>query len=236
MRVIKVLKPINEEKIKNESKVSMHSTPWKLAWRLSTDSILVANEARIIHRDVKPLDIVIDHSQPKLRLLDCVLAEFYHPGQELNVRVASRFYKGPELLVDHGFYDYSLDLWSVGCTFSLTLFAPSHVLHLRRDPLFHDSYDQLVKIAKVLGTEGLPQHLQKHENDLAPIFDEGEHQLSNYPRKALSKFVNAENQRYISNEAIHPVDRLSTYDHERSDGASLFPCAPPSLHLYITQY
>ena len=31
---------------------------------------------------------------PQLRLIDWGLAEFYHPGQELNVRVASRYYKG----------------------------------------------------------------------------------------------------------------------------------------------
>ena len=38
---------------------------------------------------------------PKLRLIDWGLAEFYHPGQEYNVRVASRYFKGPELLVDY---------------------------------------------------------------------------------------------------------------------------------------
>jgi casein kinase II subunit alpha len=43
------------------------------------------------------------------------LAEFYHPGQEYNVRVASRYFKGPELLVDYQEYDYSLDMWSFGC-------------------------------------------------------------------------------------------------------------------------
>lgn len=37
----------------------------------------------------------------KLRLIDWGLAEFYHPGQEYNVRVASRYFKGPELLVDY---------------------------------------------------------------------------------------------------------------------------------------
>ena len=36
----------------------------------------------------------------QLRLIDWGLAEFYHPGQEYNVRVASRYFKGPELLVD----------------------------------------------------------------------------------------------------------------------------------------
>lgn len=36
-------------------------------------------------------------------------------GKEYNVRVASRHFKGPELLVDLMDYDYSLDLWGVGC-------------------------------------------------------------------------------------------------------------------------
>ena len=43
---------------------------------------------------------MIDHAARKLRLIDWGLAEFYHPGKEYNVRVASRYFKGPELLVD----------------------------------------------------------------------------------------------------------------------------------------
>ncbi len=35
--------------------------------------------------------------------------------REYNVRVASRYFKGPELLVDLQDYDYSLDMWSLGC-------------------------------------------------------------------------------------------------------------------------
>ena len=37
---------------------------------------------------------MIDHEARKLRLIDWGLAEFYHPGQEYNVRVASRYFKG----------------------------------------------------------------------------------------------------------------------------------------------
>lgn len=37
---------------------------------------------------------------------------------EYNVRVASRYFKGPELLVDFQEYDYSLDMWSLGCMFA----------------------------------------------------------------------------------------------------------------------
>ena len=48
----------------------------------------------IMHRDVKPHNVMIDHENRKLRLIDWGLAEFYHPGQEYNVRVASRYFKG----------------------------------------------------------------------------------------------------------------------------------------------
>lgn len=58
---------------------------------------------------------MIDHEKRYLRLIDWGLAEFYHPTEELNVRVASRYYKGPELLIDYREYDYSLDIWSTGC-------------------------------------------------------------------------------------------------------------------------
>jgi casein kinase II subunit alpha len=128
----------------------------------------------IMHRDVKPHNVMIDHENRQLRLIDWGLAEFYHPGKipyillillyltfilsymciylcicintgrEYNVRVASRYFKGPELLVDFEEYDYSLDMWSLGCMFAGMIF--------RKEPFFHgqDNDDQLVKIAKVI--------------------------------------------------------------------------------------
>nr|CAB3493125.1 unnamed protein product [Digitaria exilis] len=98
----------------------------------------------IMHRDVKPHNVMIDHELRKLRLIDWGLAEFYHPGKEYNVRVASRYFKGPELLVDLQDYDYSLDMWSLGCMFAGMIF--------RKEPFFygHDNHDQLVKIAKAI--------------------------------------------------------------------------------------
>ncbi len=97
----------------------------------------------IMHRDVKPQNVMIDHEKRQLRLIDWGLAEFYHPGQEYNVRVASRYFKGPELLVDFQEYDYSLDMWSLGCMVAGMIF--------KKEPFFHgqDNYDQLVRIAKV---------------------------------------------------------------------------------------
>merc|ERR1712130_251006 len=110
----------------------------------------------IMHRDVKPHNVMIDHQTKKLRLIDWGLAEFYHPKQQYNVRVASRYFKGPELLVNMRQYDYSLDMWSLGCMFAGMTF--------QKEPFFHgrDNHDQLVKIAKVLGTAGLYEYIKKY--------------------------------------------------------------------------
>ena len=43
------------------------------------------------------------------------------------VRVATRFYKGPELLIDVRDYEYSLDIWGVGCMMAAMIFnSPPH--------------------------------------------------------------------------------------------------------------
>ena len=73
------------------------------------------------------------------------------------MRVASRYYKGPELLVDDKLYHYSLDIWSLGCTFAGMLF--------KIDTLFKgsDNFDQLARIVSVLGTDELYKYLEKYK-------------------------------------------------------------------------
>jgi len=158
----------------------------------------------IMHRDVKPHNVMIDHEKRKLRLIDWGLAEFYHPGKEYNVRVASRYYKGPELLVDLQLYDYSLDMWSLGCMLAGMVF--------RKEPFFqgHDNYDQLVKIARVLGTEGLIDYLEKYGLELDTHFDDI---LGRHSRKPWAKFITAENQPMVKQEVVDLIDHMLVYDH-----------------------
>ena len=87
-------------------------------------ALAFAHANGVMHRDVKPHNVMIDHSQRKLRLIDWGLAEFYCAGTEYNVRVASRYFKGPELLVDFREYDFSLDMWSLGAMFAGMVILP----------------------------------------------------------------------------------------------------------------
>ncbi len=141
----------------------------------------------------------------QLRLIDWGLAEFYHQGTEYNVRVASRYFKGPELLVDYQMYDYSLDMWSLGAMFASMIF--------RKEPFFHgnSNADQLVKIAKVLGTDDLSEYLRDYNIVLDAQYDDI---LEKYPRRQWSDFVNQDNQRLVSQEALSFLNGLLVYDHK----------------------
>uniref|UniRef100_A0A8C4NYS7 non-specific serine/threonine protein kinase n=1 Tax=Dicentrarchus labrax TaxID=13489 RepID=A0A8C4NYS7_DICLA len=122
----------------------------------------------IMHRDVKPHNVMIDHEHRKM-------------------------------------YDYSLDMWSLGCMLASMIF--------RKEPFFHghDNYDQLVRIAKVLGTEDLYDYIDKYNIELEPRFNDI---LGRHSRKRWERFVHSENQHLVSPEALDFLDKLLRYDHQ----------------------
>lgn len=101
-------------------------------------------------------------------------------------------------------YDYSLDMWSLGCMLASMIF--------RKEPFFHghDNYDQLVRIAKVLGTEELFEYLDKYHIELDPRFNDI---LGRHSRKRWERFVHSENQHLVSPESLDFLDKLLRYDH-----------------------
>lgn len=77
----------------------------------------------------------------------------------------------PELLIGYEYYDYAIDMWSVGCMLAGLLF--------RREPFFRgkDNEDQLGKIVSVLGTR-----------DFLPYCRKCNVRLSSRARAAIGKY------------------------------------------------
>lgn len=169
----------------------------------------------VIHRDVKPHNIIISHppflerehrrnndasdseqsssdadmQQPpaanasrrmndlgRLKLIDWGLAEFYTPGTKYNVRVASRYFKSPELLLDFETYGPPLDMWSFGCVlaglvcltltelslFSVSFLQQTQVFDVHPYFMGSDNDDQMVQICAQLGTQPLIDYVRKY--------------------------------------------------------------------------
>jgi casein kinase II subunit alpha len=72
----------------------------------------------IIHRDIKPHNVLFDPSTKALKIIDFGLAEFYNWEMAMSPKVASRYFKAPELLMETPYYNYSIDVWAVGIIFA----------------------------------------------------------------------------------------------------------------------
>uniref|UniRef100_A0A8C6CS90 non-specific serine/threonine protein kinase n=1 Tax=Moschus moschiferus TaxID=68415 RepID=A0A8C6CS90_MOSMO len=218
--VVKILKPVKKKKIKREVKI-LENLPGgtNIIKLIDTVKDPVSKTPALVFEYINNTDfkqlyqILTDfdirfymYELLKLRLIDWGLAEFYHPAQEYNVRVASRYFKGPELLVDYQMYDYSLDMWSLGCMLASMIF--------RKEPFSHgqDNYDQLVRIAKVLGTDELYGYLKKYHTDLDPHFNGV---LGQHSRKRWENFIHSENRHLVSPEALDLLDKILRYDHQQ---------------------
>ena len=97
------------------------------------------------------------------------------------MRVSSRYFKGPELLVSYEYYHYSLDIWSLGVVMAGMIFG--------KEPFFKgtDNYDQLEQITKVLGTEELYAYVSKYNIQLEIAL---ERILGDHRAKKLTSFIN----------------------------------------------
>ncbi|KAF8928091.1 dual specificity protein kinase yak1 [Haplosporangium gracile] len=135
------------------------------------DALCVLNEARIIHCDLKPENVLLKNLEtPTIKVID--FGSACHEQQTVYTYIQSRFYRSPEVLVGLP-YSSSIDIWSVGCI------AAELFLGL---PLFPGSseYNQLSRIVEMLGI--LPTYMLEIGKTAHEFFEQvrPEHLSHNY--------------------------------------------------------
>ena len=78
----------------------------------------------IIHRDIKPTNILLNESCRSLKLCDFGCArEITNFEDKYASYMCSRFYRSPELLLGIEVYDFKVDIWSAACVIAEMLCA-----------------------------------------------------------------------------------------------------------------
>lgn len=108
--------------------------------------IAYCHSHRVLHRDLKPQNLLIDRRNNALKLADFGLARaFGIPVRTFTHEVVTLWYRAPEVLLGSRHYSTPVDVWSVGCIFAEMV---------NQRPLFpgDSEIDELFRIFRVLGT------------------------------------------------------------------------------------
>ncbi|RZC12150.1 Cell division control protein 2-like isoform A [Glycine soja] len=108
--------------------------------------IAYCHSHRVLHRDLKPQNLLIDRSTNALKLADFGLARaFGIPVRTFTHEVVTLWYRAPEILLGSRQYSTPVDIWSVGCIFAEMV---------NQRPLFpgDSEIDELFKIFRIMGT------------------------------------------------------------------------------------
>ncbi|EAY13868.1 CMGC family protein kinase [Trichomonas vaginalis G3] len=165
-----------------------------------------AHSRGIMHRDIKPQNIMIDHSTKKVSLIDWGLADFYVPGTAYQVRVATRNYKAPELLFGYTQYTPTVDIWGLGCTFAAML--------TKKSPLFRgrDNSELILRIADFIGSEEIENYLQKYKITISS--HDITSRISGHKRRAHEFLKKDDTKNFITPEAEDLLMKMLTVDHQ----------------------
>lgn len=168
-------------------------------------ALLECHRRGIMHRDVKPRNIICQRQTRELRLIDFGLSEMYHPRGKYNPSVASRHYKCPELLVEYNYYDYGVDIWAAGCILAGLVFDC--------EPFFYGANisDQIHVIASVLGSKALLDWARRYNIKLTATMRRA---VGKHPAVPLKSFINAKNAALCPPEALDLLSKMLCIDHQ----------------------
>lgn len=78
-------------------------------------AIAYLGKKNICHWDIKPHNILINKETQKLIICDFGSAKIIQDGEKSVAYISSWYYRAPELILGEEYYNYKIDIWSIGC-------------------------------------------------------------------------------------------------------------------------
>mmetsp|Transcript_101125 Transcript_101125/g.179500 ORF Transcript_101125/g.179500 Transcript_101125/m.179500 type:complete len:325 (+) Transcript_101125:52-1026(+) len=170
-----------------------------LCWQM-VKGLEVCHARRIIHRDIKPQNLLID-SQLRLKLADFGLARaFMVPLPKYTHEVVTVWYRAPEILLGNGLYSLPVDMWATGCVFAEMATG---------QPLFagDSEIDTIFKVFQKLGTP--TEEMWPGLSEL-PFFKPS---FPKWPAKGWENIRNTKQQ--VGAEGIDLIEKFMAYDPKK---------------------
>jgi len=83
------------------------------------DGVAFCHEKRVLHRDLKPQNLLINKKTGELKICDFGLARSSGiPVRSYSHEVVTLWYRAPDVLMGSRNYSTPIDIWSIGCIFA----------------------------------------------------------------------------------------------------------------------
>lgn len=150
----------------------------------------------IVHRDIKPQNILVDTKSHRLVICDFGSAKKIKPGEKSVAYICSRYYRAPELILGRSKYGPFIDMWSIACVIAEMFLG---------EPLFPgtSSKDQMVKIINLLGTPTADEIEAMNPGVKVRLPEQQAKGLSTYKKKITNPQV------------VDLLDRVLVYDPDK---------------------
>lgn len=173
-----------------------------LMYKLLLSLHLTASKG-IMHRDVKPGNILVSPDKTNLELIDWGLADMYFPEKPYTTHVSTMRYKAPELLLNYQYYDYGVDVWGAGCVMAEMLV---------KFPFFEGRNldEMIIQVAQICGTDLLIDYRNKYGLTFSQTVLS---QIKPHQPSSWDRMMNSIKAPKRNDDAVNLLKQLLTIDH-----------------------
>lgn len=166
-------------------------------------SLNLVHKKGVIHRDIKPGNLVVRKDRKNLIIIDWGLADFYFPKHHYTTRVSTLRYKPPELLLEYPYYDFGIDVWGAGIVFGEMLI---------RYPFFQgrDDDGMILDVAALCGSEQITKYAKRYGLEIPETISA---QVSKRTPETWNKLSKLLPPHRGDGDAIDLLKRLLIVDH-----------------------